>query len=68
MPHGFWRAPAELAPGGGAAAGTHEVVVEHIAFSPRIRYLHAFLSPAECEHLVRLSTPLFGTPARPRRR
>ena len=31
-----------------------------VAYSPRIRYLHRLLSPAECEHILKISQPLFS--------
>ncbi|KAL1521325.1 hypothetical protein AB1Y20_020992 [Prymnesium parvum] len=36
------------------------VTVQHVAFSPRIRYLHRLLSKEECEHVIQLASPLFS--------
>jgi hypothetical protein len=57
VPHLFRRVPAEA---DAAAPTDRHVVVEHVSFSPRIRYLHRLLTPEECDHVIKLATPLFG--------
>lgn len=37
-----------------------QVTVQHISFSPRIRYLHRLLSPEECDHILKVAQPLFS--------
>ena len=53
VPHRFDRVPAE-------EGSTRMVRVQHISYSPRIRYLHQLLTPEECEHMIRVATPRFS--------
>jgi hypothetical protein len=53
VPHLFRQHPEK--PG-----SSRMVTVQHISFSPRIRYLHHLLSDAECDHIVRVAGPLFS--------
>jgi hypothetical protein len=53
VPHRFMRVPEH-------EGSSRMVTVQHIAFSPRIRYLHHLLSPEECEHVLKVSKPLFS--------
>ena len=53
VPHGFAKVPEE-------EGSSRMVTVQHISFSPRIRYLHHLLSPEECEHILKVSQPLFS--------
>ena len=53
VPHLFRSVPRD--PG-----STEMVRVQHISFSPRIRYLHRLLSAEECAHVLKVSQPLFS--------
>ena len=53
VPHLFQQAAED-------EGSTRNVTVQHISFSPRIRYLHRLLSPEECEHVLKISKPLFS--------
>ena len=53
VPHLFKRVPA-------VDGESRMVVVEHVAYTPRIRYLHRLLTAAECEHILKISQPLFA--------
>jgi len=53
VPHLFHRVPRE--PGSSDVA-----VVQHVSFSPRIRYVHRLLTAEECEHVLKVSEPLFS--------
>ena len=53
VPHRFDRVPAE-------EGSTRMVRVQHISYSPRIRYLHQLLTPEECEHMIRVAEPRFA--------
>jgi len=53
VPHRFDRVPAE-------EGSERMVTVQHISYSPRVRYLHQLLSPEECEHIIRVATPRFS--------
>ena len=53
MPHRFDQVAAE-------EGGDRMVTVQHISYSPRIRYLHRLLAPHECEHIVKIAQPLFS--------
>jgi len=53
VPHLFEKWPAE-------EGSERLVTVQHISFSPRIRYVHQLLTPAECEHVLKVSQPLFS--------
>jgi hypothetical protein len=55
VPPMFSTVAADLA----GSSRNHKVVVQHISFSPRIRYLHQFLSSDECAHMFQLAAPLF---------
>lgn len=55
VPHRFDRVPA--LPDDPA---THLVTVQHISYSPRIRYLHRLLTPEECEHMIKVAEPRFS--------
>ena len=50
VPHRFTKVPDE---------SSRMVTVEHVSFSPRIRYLHHLLSPEECDHVLQVARPLF---------
>ena len=52
VPHRFDRVPAE-------EGSDRMVVVQHISYSPRVRYLHRLLTPEECEHIIRIAEPRF---------
>mmetsp|Transcript_33970 Transcript_33970/g.89350 ORF Transcript_33970/g.89350 Transcript_33970/m.89350 type:complete len:525 (-) Transcript_33970:385-1959(-) len=53
VPHLFRKVPREV--------GSKEMVtVQHISFSPRIRFLHRLLSVEECEHVLKVAQPLFS--------
>ena len=60
VPHLFRRVPADATDAVAAGGSSHDVVVQQISFSPRIRYLHHLLSPEECDHVVKLAQPLFS--------
>ena len=53
VPHRFDRVPAE-------EGSARMVRVQHISYSPRIRYLHQLLTPEECEHMIRVAEPRFS--------
>ena len=53
VPHLFSKVPEE-------EGSSRMVTVQHVSFSPRIRYLHHLLSPEECEHILKVSGPLFS--------
>ena len=53
VPHRFDKVPAE-------EGSSRMVTVQHISYSPRIRYLHQLLTPAECEHIIRVAEPRFS--------
>jgi len=55
VPHLFSKVAREA---GDASAG--HVTVQHVSFSPRIRYLHRLLSAEECDHVLKVSEPLFS--------
>jgi prolyl 4-hydroxylase len=55
VPHLFKRIEVE-----GDEVGSKRVVtVQHVSYSPRIRYIHRLLSAAECEHVLKVAMPLF---------
>jgi prolyl 4-hydroxylase len=53
VPHRFSQVPEE-------EGSSRMVTVQHISFSPRIRYLHRLLSAEECDHILRVAQPLFS--------
>ncbi|KOO30129.1 procollagen-proline dioxygenase [Chrysochromulina tobinii] len=53
VPHRFTPVPREL-------GAPETALVEHVQFSPRIRYIHRLLSAEECEHVLKLSLPRFS--------
>lgn len=53
VPHRFSRVPEH-------EGSSRMVTVQHISFSPRIRYLHQLLSPEECDHVLKVANPLFS--------
>ena len=53
MPHRFDEVPEK-------EGSSRMVRVQHISYSPRIRYLHHLLTPEECEHMIRVATPRFS--------
>jgi len=53
VPHVFAKVPSEV-------GASRVVTVQHISFSPRIRYLHRLLTEDECDHIVKKSKPLFA--------
>uniref|UniRef100_A0A7S4EWB3 Fe2OG dioxygenase domain-containing protein n=1 Tax=Chrysotila carterae TaxID=13221 RepID=A0A7S4EWB3_CHRCT len=53
VPHGFTKVAADL-------GNSRLVSVEQISYSPRIRYLHRFLTFDECDHIIELGHSLFA--------
>jgi len=55
VPHQFRRVPAQP-----DDPSSHNVTVEQVSYSPRIRYLHRLLSAEECDHVIKVASPLFS--------
>jgi len=53
VPHRFDSFPAD-------EGSSRSVVVQHIAYSPRIRYIHRLLTPEECQRIIEIAMPLFS--------